>query len=607
MHKALRGRAKRTIVVIGACALLTMIRLPAHAAPSMALGYTPKYPVGFTHFEYVRPDAPKGGDVALLGRGNFDSFNPFILRGVPAAGLGEFVFESLMVSSLDEPFSAYALLAQDVELAADKLSVTFKLDPRAKFSNGKPVLAEDVKFSFDTLVSKKAHPRFRFYWADVKRVVVGSARSVRFEFKRINPELHLVMATSLPIFSRDWVGDTSFDKLATAMPIGSGPYKIEAYDLGKRITYVRRPDYWASNLNTRRGMFNFERVVFKYYKDDTVMLEAFKKGEFDFNHEYSSKMWARDYVGPKFRSGQIVKVELPHRNNAGMQGFVFNLRRPIFQDKRVRRAISLAFDFEWSNRNLFYNQYSRCYSFFSNSELASTGLPQGEELALLAPYRKQLPESVFKEEWKPPSTAAPGSLRENLKQAMQLLAEAGWSLKDGMLQNAKGVPFEFEVMLTSVQGRGFERILAPFARNLEKLGIRIRYRSVDTALYKRREETFDFDMVVSSFPSSQSPGNELLSVLHSSSAKQEGSDNIVGIQDPVVDALIEKIIQAPDRKRLITAARALDRVLLHGEYIVPNWYIATHRVAYWDKFGMPEKRPLYYEADPWMHMTWWKK
>lgn len=586
--------------------LLFLSVVPATAAPSAALGYTPKYVHGFRHFDYVNPDAPKGGEVVLLGRGSFDSLNPYVLKGIAAEGLGQYVFEPLMVQSLDEPYSVYAHLAEDISLASDRLSVTFRLDPRARFSNGKPVLADDVKFSFDTLKSKAAHPMFRFYWADLRRAVVLDTRTVRFEFARVNPELHLI-AAQIPVFARDWVGDRPFDKLATVTPIGSGPYRVDSVDFGKRVVYARNPDYWARDLPTRRGTFNFDRVVFKYYKDDTVMLEAFKAGEFEFNHEYSSKMWARDYRGPQFEKGFIKKVELAHRNNAGMQGFVFNTRRPLFQDKRVRRALTLAFDFEWSNRQLFYDQYARCHSYFSNSELASSGLPEGEELKLLEPFRARLPKEVFTREWQPPSTKPPASLRENLRQARELLAQAGWTPQQGVLRDAKGRAFEFEAMLTSVQGRGFERILAPYARNLEKLGIRMNYRSVDTALYQRRTDTFDFDMMVAGYSQSQSPGNELMSRWHSSSANQEGSDNIIGVRDPVVDALIEKVIFAPDRKRLVTAVRALDRVMLHGEYLVPNWYIATHRIAYWDKFGIPDTLPLYYGVDEWMRMSWWKK
>jgi len=577
----------------------------ALAAPSVALGYTPKYPPGFHHFDYVNPDAPRGGDLILSAFGNFDSFNPYQLKGIPAAGLSELVFESLMEQSLDEPYSLYAHLAEDIEIAPNRLSVTFRLNPRARFSNGAAVTAQDVQFSFETLTGKQAHPRYRFYWADIRRAVALDKWRVRFEFAKVNPELHLI-AAQMPVFARAWVGDTPFDKLTKEQPIGSGPFVVESYDFGKRVSYVRNPHYWAKEHNSRRGMFNFDRIVFKYYKDETVRHEAFKAGEFEFLFENNSKKWARDYTGPQFDSGQIQRTELKHSNNAGMQGFVFNLRRPLFQDIRVRKAIGLALDFEWSNRNLFYNQYTRCYSYFSNSELAATGLPSADEIALLAPFRKQLPHTVFTETWKPPSTLPPDSLRANLRRARDLLAEAGWNLKDGVLQNSNGERLEFEIMLVSVQ-KGFERIIAPFARNLAKLGIQLRYRTVDSALYQRRSDTFDFDMIVESFGQSQSPGNELVGLWHSSTADQEGANNVMGLKNPVVDALIQKIIYAPDRKRLVTAARALDRVLLHGEYVVPNWFIATHRVAYWDRFGMPVRTPLYYAAESWMLRTWWKK
>jgi microcin C transport system substrate-binding protein len=589
------------VVLLGMTANLPAVL----AAPSVALGYTPKYPPGFHHFDYVNPDAPRGGDLILSAFGNFDSFNPFQLKGIPAVGLSELVFESLMEQSLDEPYSLYAHLAEDIEIAPNRLSVTFRLNSKARFSNGTPVTAQDVQFSFETLTSKLAHPRYRIYWADIRRAVALDAQHVRFEFAKVNPELHLI-AAQMPVFARAWVGDTPFDKLTTTQPIGSGPYVVESYDFGKRVSYVRNPHYWAKDLNTRRGMFNFERIVFKYYKDETVRHEAFKAGEFEFLFENNSKKWARDYTGPQFDSGQIRRAELKHSNNAGMQGFVFNLRRPLFQDIRVRKAIGLALDFEWSNRNLFYNQYTRCYSYFSNSELAATGLPGTDEIELLAPFRNRLPRAVFTEAWKPPSTQPPDSLRANLRRARDLLAEAGWTLRDGILQNNKGERLEFEIMLVSVQ-KGFERIIAPFARNLAKLGILLRYRTVDSALYQRRTDTFDFDMIVESFGQSQSPGNELVGLWHSSTADQEGSNNVMGLKNPVVDALIEKVIYAPDRRHLVTATRTLDRVLLYGEYVVPNWFIATHRIAYWDRFGIPARSPLYYAAESWMLRTWWKK
>lgn len=589
------------LLVFSACLLSPPA---AHAAATIALGYTPKYSPGFDHFDYVQPNAPKGGDLVLAGFGSFDKLNPFTLKGVYAAGALELVFETLMEQSWDEPYSLYAHVAQDIRLAPDRLSVSFRLDPRARFSDGKPVLAEDVKYSFDMLMSDLAHPRFRFYWADVKRAVVLGPREVRFDFARANPELHLIVASQMPIFSRAWTGSIPFDKVVTERPIGSGPYVVKDVDFGKRISYQRNPDYWARDLNTRRGMFNFDRIVFKYYKDETVQFEAFKANEYDFVLEPNSRRWARDYVGPQFSSGRIIKTLLKHKNNAGMQGFVFNTRREVFKDKRVRRAINLAMDFEWSNKNLFYNQYTRCDSYFSNSELAASGLPGKDELALLEPFRAKLDPGVFTREWRPPSTNPPGSLRANLLQAKALLAEAGWQLHAGTLRDGTGRRLQFEVLLAQ---KAFERILAPFARNLAKLGIQVTYRTVDSSLYQRRTDTFDFDMIVDSFVQSQSPGNEQINYWHSSSAGQEGSGNTIGIQDPVVDALINKIIYAPDRRQLVTAVHALDRVLLHGEYLVPNWYINSHRVAYWDKFGYPGNLPLYYNAELWMLRTWWIK
>ena len=569
----------------------------------MGMGYAPKYPAGFTHFDYVNPAAPKGGKLVLSGFGSFDSLNPFLLKGISAAGLGTLVFESLLEKSLDEPFSEYGLLADDFVLAKDELSVTFHINVKARFSNGKPVTAEDVKFSFDTLMSQAAHPQFRFYYADVESVTVLDRQTARFNFKKRNRELHMIVG-EIPIFSRDWLAGKDFDKTDRQLPIASGPYLVDEYQPGKIIHYKRNPDYWANDLPVRKGMYNFASVTYKYYKDTTVALEAFKAGEFDFFFEYHSKRWARDHVGPKYDSGEILKTELTHSNNAGMQGFAMNTRRSKLKDVRVRRALTLALDFAWSNKYLFYNQYVRNDSYFSNSELAATGLPQGDELALLEKYRDQLPESVFTTVWQAPSTDAPGALRENLKQARDLLAAAGWTIQDGVLKNAQGETFRLDVLLAQ---KGFERIFGPYARNLKRLGIETDYRTVDATLYQRRIDTFDFDMVVSSFPESMSPGNELRNMFTSESANKNGSRNLAGIQDPVVDAIVDTIINAEDRAQLVTAARALDRVLLAGEYLVPNWYIDRHRIAYRDVFGIPVVVPLYYDPETWLLKTWWRK
>ncbi|OQW95273.1 MAG: ABC transporter substrate-binding protein [Beggiatoa sp. IS2] len=578
-----------------------------YADSSAALGYTPKYKPDFEHFDYVNPQAPKGGTLVLSGPGHFDSLNPFLLKGIYAERISTLLFDSLMERSLDEPSSLYSLLATEIKLAENKQAVTFTLHPKAIFSDGTPVTAEDVKFSFDTLKSEQSHPQYRFYWADIQRAEVIDKQTIRFFFVKENPELHLIIA-DLPVFSKAAVGDKLFTDLTTTPLMGSGAYLVDTFEIGKYITYKRNPNYWAKDLSCRRGIFNFDQITFKYYKDSDVSLEALKAGEFDFMTVYNSKNWARDFEGPKFERGEIKKSLLTHQNNAGMQAFVFNLRRPIFQDIRVRKAINLAFDFEWANEHLFFNQYKRCNSYFSNSELASNGLPSGEERVLLESLREkfptQFPKEALEQIWQPVTTQSPHSLRENLRQAKALLIDAGWEVKDGVLHNAEGTELTFEVLLTQA---GFERIVAPFAKNLEKLGIKITYRTVDVALYQRRQDTFDFDMMVHIFGQSQSPGNELMSMWHSSSATQEGSNNLLGLQNPVVDALIEKVIYAPNREELVTTVHALDRVMLWGWYVVPNWYNDTHRIAYWNKFGQPATVPLYYLADDWVIKTWWKK
>ncbi len=590
---------------LAALVMLSLVLLSRNvfAVYAMGMGYTPKYPADFQHFDYVNPEAKKGGELVLSGFGTFDSLNPFLLKGISADGLGSLVFESLLEKSLDEPFSEYGLLADDFELAEDGLSVIFHINPKARFSNGQPVTADDVKFSFDTLMSKAAHPQFRIYYADVKSASVIDKLTVRFDFNKKNRELHMIVG-EISVFSRDWLGDKSFEDISREKPVASGPYIVDDFQPGKTIRFKRNPYYWANDLPVRKGMYNFDSVTYKYYKDTTVALEAFKAGEFDFFFENHSKRWARDHVGPKYDSDEILKTELPHSNNAGMQGFAINTRRDKFKDVRVRKALTLAFDFAWSNKYLFYDQYVRGYSYFSNSELASSGLPQGDELALLEKYRDQLPESVFTTRWQAPSTDSPGALRNNLKRARDLLAEAGWTIQDGVLKDSKGKVFAIDVLLIQ---KGFERIIGPYARNLRRLGIDTSYRTVDASLYQRRIETYDFDMVVSSFPQSMSPGNELRNMFSSESADTKGSRNLAGIKGPVVDALIDTIINSEDREQLVTATRALDRVLLAGEYLVPNWFINTHRIAYRDIFGIPRTLPLYFEPESWLLKSWWLK
>jgi len=576
-----------------------------------------QYPPGFKHFSYVNPNAPKGGTLYLPNpdrRTSFDKFNPFSMKGVTAPGVAQLMFESLLIGSADEVASSYGLLAEDVSLAKDQLSVTFRLNPQARFNDNSPVLAKDVKYSFDTLMSKLASPQFRTVYADVKQAVIVSERVIRFDFHRKNTELPLLVG-SMPIFSEKWGKDAQgagkpFNQFTFEKPIASGPYLIESYDIGKNIVFKKNPEYWGAQLNVRIGFFNFEKVSYRLYKDDTARIEAFKAGEFDTLVEYRAKNWAKSYVGPKFRDGSLKKQHFQHRNGAGMQGFVMNTRHPIFKDQRVRQALTLALDFEWMNRQLFYGQYHRIDSYFSNSELGASfeagSLPSAQERKLLEPlqnaYPQHFPKNALGPMLLPVTTEEPSSLRQNLRKARELLAQAGWVYKDGALRNAQGQAFRFEFM---DDGGAMSRLVTAYVRNLEKLGMKVDIRTTDYALYQKRLEEFDFQMTSMKFPDSQSPGNELWDRYGSQSATTKGSDNILGVQSPVVDALISSIVKAQTRKDLITATRALDRVLTHSYYIVPHWYSATHRVAYKSDMGFSIP-PNYFAAESWILSTWWR-
>lgn len=580
---------------------LAPVALAEHA---FSLYDKPKYPPGFRHFDYHNPDAPRGGELYLANPGaatSFDKFNPFSMKGVAAAGVGSLMFESLAISSADEIATMYGLLAEDMVLSPYRMAMTFRLHPHARFNNGDSVTADDVKYSFDTLVSKGA-PQFKMIYADVKQAVVLDARTIRFDFRNGNRELPLIVG-GMPVFSRKWAAGTPFDKIQLVPPIASGPYLIERYDLGRSISFKRNPAYWGNQLPVRRGSYNFERIIYRFYKDDVARLEAFMAGEFDVVVEYRAKNWARMYKGPKFDKGEIVKRTLQHSNGAGMQAFVMNLRRPAFQDVRVRQALGLALDYEWMNRQLFYQQYVRIDSFFSNSELAARGTPTPAELALLEPLRAQLDPAVFGPVPVPPSTDPPSSLRANLLKARALLKEAGWEYRDGALRNARGEPFTFEILDDQ---SALSRIIAVYVRNLEKLGIQVRQRTADFALVQKRLEAFDFDMTSQRFPDVTSPGNEMFDMLGSKAADEPGSSNYWGLKDPAVDKLVTALVQANTRAELVAASRALDRVLLHKHIVVPHWYSSTHRVAYRNRFGMPTVMPKYYQADPYVISSWWQ-
>jgi microcin C transport system substrate-binding protein len=572
------------------------------AAHGISIDGKLKYPPDFKQFEYASDKAQKGGALVLHDLGSFDKMNPYTLKGSAPSGLDSLVFETLAVSSLDEPFAGYGLIAKNIELADDRLSVTYTIDENARFSDGTPITPEDVEFSLNTLKSDAAHPFYQAYLQDITGSEIFDKNRIRFKFARVNRELHLI-ASQLPIFSKKFYSEHPFNDPSMEAPIGSGPYVVDSVNPGKSITYKRNPDYWAINHPTRKGMFNFDTITFKYFRDQIVSVEAFKANEFDFMYINIAKQWARDLVGPKFESKQIMKEYLPHRNNQGMQGFVINLRNPLFRDRRVRKALAMAFDFEWANNKLFFNEYTRSASYFSNSDLAAKGLPEGLELEYLLPFKDKLPPEVFTEPPEPFSTEAPNSLRGNLRAAKKILAEAGWTVQNGRLANSDGKPFEFEILLVSPS---FERVMAGYVNNLSKLGINASYRTIDPALYIDRLNRFDFDMTVHVFGQSQSPGNEQRDYWYSSSAARKGSRNLIGIKDPIVDELVDKIIYAKTQEELTAATKALDRVLWHGYYVVPNWYVARHRISYWNKFDRPETLPLYYNPMQEL-MTWWMK
>lgn len=565
-----------------------------------------KYQKGFSRFAYTASEAVKGGSLILHDLGGFDKMNPFTLKGSAPFGLDTLIFEPLAVSSLDEPFAAYGLIAKDIVLAEDRKSVTFTIDEKARFSDGTPVTVQDVKYSLDTLKSDKAHPFYQIYLQNITGAEILDKQKIRFLFDQPNRELHMI-ASQLPVLNKAFYEQHGFDPSGEtdtmAPPVGSGPYLIKEVNPGKSIIYERNPNYWAADHPTRKGMFNFNTITIKYFKDQIVSVEAFKAGEFDVMLVNIAKQWQRDLSGRRFDSGQLIKKRFPHKNDAGMQGFLFNTRRELFQSPKVRQALGLALDFEWTNKTLFFEQYTRSNSYFSNSDLAAVGLPGPAELKLLEPFKEQLPPEVFTTPLTPPTTIPPGSLRTNLRLAKKLLTDEGWQIKNGVLTNNNGTPFTFEILLVSPS---FERVMAPYVKNLAKLGIKANYRTIDPALYSDRVKNFDFDMVVNVFGQSQSPGNEQRDFWSSSSADRKGSRNLAGISSPVVDSLVESIIYARTQDDLTAACKALDRVLWYDYYVVPNWYLAFHRIAYSAKFSMPETLPLYYNPYQLLY-SWWIK
>lgn len=583
----------------------------AWAAPGYALWGDLKYAADFSYFDYVNPNAPKGGELRLVSNlrvSTFDKYNPFTIKGSAPAYLSELMFDSLLTGSLDETASGYGLLASDVEVAADGLSATFRLSRQARFHNGDPVLAADVKHSFDTLMGPHTSPAFKSLLEEVAGLDVLDERTVRYRFKKPNRELPLTVG-GLPVFSRAWGMENgkskSFDQVVMDIPIGSGPYKIGSVRFGKDITYVRDPNYWAKDLNVKRGSHNFERITVKIYKDNTARLEALKAGEFDLMRFFSAGDWTRRVNGKRFDSGELVKAEFKHRLPSGFQSYVINTRRDNFKDVRVRQALGLALDYEWMNRQMFYNSYQRVTGLFGNTDCQATGVPGPQELALMEPWRQHIPTAAFGPMALPPRTDGNSSLRANLRQAQALLKAAGWEVRDGALRNAQGRAFEIEYLDSN---EGGARVVAPWARNLEKLGIVLNFRPVDFALYQQRLQKFEFDITSLAYGGTHNPGQEYADLFGSKAADQEDSGNFSGIKSPAVDALITAMTRAKTKAELLPACRALERVISHSHALIPQWTAGTHRMVYnnW-RVAKPETMPPYAQGETWVIDTWWAR
>jgi microcin C transport system substrate-binding protein len=564
-----------------------------------------KYPADFKHFDYVNPAAPKGGRVRFGIVGSFDSLNPYSFKGESAGAVQN---DALLVSALDEPSTEYGLVASGVWHPEDRSMVVYRIRPEARFHDGKAMTPEDVIWSMQSL--RDANPFYNFYYKNIAKAEQTGDSEVTFSFSQTgNRELPLITG-QMPVLPKHWwtgkdekgrqrdIKETSLE-----VPLGSGAYKAVEVKNGASIRLKRVEDYWAKDLPVSIGQDNFDEIEYIFFRDANVAFEAFKGDQFDWRTETSAKMWATGYDFPAIKTGRVVKEEIHLNQVEGMQAWALNVRRPKFQDVRVRQALNYAFDFEWANKNLFYGQYVRSRSYFNNSEMEAKGLPSPAELALLEPLKDKLPPEVFTAEYTNPVNDTPQSPRKNLREAVRLLNEAGWSVtQDGgrsVLKNAQGEQLTLEFLLDSPL---FERIAIPYQQQLEKLGIGVTIKTVDSAQYERRTQTFDFDIVVGNWGQSLSPGNEQRDFWGSEAAARNGSRNLVGIANPAIDALVEKLIFAQDREALITACRALDRALLWNHYVVPMWYIDYERTARWDRFGRPEKLPEYSVGFP---SVWW--
>ena len=559
-----------------------------------------KYASDFTHFDYVNPGAPKGGRLAMIGTGNlitFDSFNGFILKGNPAQGY-EYMFDTLMTRADDEPDAIYGLVAHSAEVADDGLSVTFYLRPEAAFSDGTSVRAVDVVRSFE-LIKAEGHPFLAMPLRDVESAVAIDDLTVRYTFTgSLTRDLPLLVA-QLPVLSSAWYETHDFTATDLEPPLGSGPYAIGDYDLGRSVTYRLREDYWARDLPVNRGRFNFGELRYEFYRDPTTEFEALKAGAYDLREEFTSRNWATGYDIASVRDGLLNRVTIPDQRVSGAQGFFLNTRLEKFSDPSVREALTLAFDFEWTNRNQFYDLYVRTWSFFENSTMRAEGVPSADELVLLEPWRGQVPDSVFGEVVVQPITNGSGQDRSLLRRAANLLSEGGWTIVDGMRQNSEGEIFEIEFIIISPT---WERVVAPYVKNLRLLGIDATIRRIDPAQFEERIKTFDFDVVTQRYIIDNTPGAEIRNYWSSDAANTQGSRNLSGISSPAIDAMIEAVIGASSRAELETSTRALDRLLRDGHYWIPHWYKDTHTIAYWDRFASPEIKPIYERG---VIETWW--
>lgn len=577
----------------------------AETKPYLALYGEAVYPEDFSHFSYVNPNAPKGGRMVMPTYGTFDNFNPFIFKGISDGGYTvSLTLDTLGVTAVNDISTVYPLLAKEFEYPEDKSYVGFILDERAKFHNGQPVLADDVIFSFNALI-EKGQPLYKVYYADVDRVEKVNDRHVRFYFKEgsQNRELPLILAQMSIYSAADWQG-RDFAEPSLIPPQGSGPYLLDKFDVNKFIQFRRNPNYWAKDLPSRKGMFNFDELRYDYYQDTTVTLQALLAGNLDAREEYIAKIWATGYDNEIIRSGKVRKADIEHHNPAPLQNFAFNLRRDKFKDKRVRQAIAMTFNFDWANENLFYNQYARITSYFPNTGMEATGLPQGRELEILEQYKDELDDSVFTQAPQLAEHPSPQATRENLRQAVKLLKEAGYDFVNGKMTNLQtGEPLEFEVLGNSANGSSFTRVMLPFIANLKKIGIKLKFRNIEPSVFKNRLDNFDFDMAIAGFGVSQMPGNEQMELWGSQSADIKGSNNILGLKNPVVDKLIKGVITAQTKEDYEAYVRALDRVLLNGWYLIPHWYSPTQRVAYWDKFEQPQTDV----KTGFLPQTWWMK